>query len=176
MLALLAAVPAAWAQSKTESQLIADLNSGDAHKIIDAFQDFEKHYPTSTGVVPYIKKFLNDTDEPVKRKAAREAGLFHVDLSPAELKQVCALLSSSNPRAVVDALKALRDLKKPEVIPDILPCLSNSNKNVLRDACRTLAVLGNKDLIPSIEPLLHHSDSAVQKDARDAISKLQSKS
>jgi HEAT repeat protein len=175
VLAWLATMATAWAVP-SEDELLKDLNSGDAGKIVDAFQAFEKHYPTSPNVVPFIKKFLDDPRETVKRKAAREAGILHVDLSPAELKQVCGLLTSGNSKAVVDGLKALRDIKRPEAVPDILPCLKNSNKFVIRDACRTLAVIGSKDLIPSIQPLLAYPDPAVQKDAQEAISKLQAKS
>jgi HEAT repeat protein len=175
LLALLAAASTAWA-APSENELIADLNSGNEKKIVSAFQDLEKHYPTSTNVVPFIKKYLDDAREPVKRKAAREAGIFHVDLSSDELKKVCSLLTSSNPKAVSDGLKALRDIKKPEVVPDIVPFLKNSDPYVIRDACRTLAVLGNKDQIPLIEPLLTHPDPKVKKDAQEAIEKLRAKS
>jgi HEAT repeat protein len=77
---------------------------------------------------------------------------------------------------VSDGLKALRDIKKPEVVPDIVPFLKNSDPYVIRDACRTLAVLGNKDQIPLIEPLLTHPDPKVKKDAQEAIEKLRAKS
>jgi len=174
LLALLATVATAGA-APSEDKLLRELESGDSKKVVAAFLALEKNYPMSVNVVPYIRKMVSDSREPVKRKAAREAGIFHVDLSPTELNQVCELLTASDPKAVIDGLKALRDIKRPEAIPNIMPCLKSSNKFILRDSCRTLAVLGNKDLIPSIEPLLKDPDPGVQKDAQDAITKLSAK-
>jgi HEAT repeat protein len=173
-LVFLAAASAVWAVP-AEDQLISQLGSGDSSKVVAAFQSLEKNYPLSTNVVPFIKKMVGDSREAVKRKAAREAGIYHVDLSADELKQVCSLLTDSNWRAVEDGLKALRDLKKPDAAASVVPCLKNPNDHVMRDACRTLAVIGDKSVVPSIQPLLSNPNPAVHKDAQDAIDALNAK-
>ena len=76
----------------------------------------------------------------------------------------------------MDGLIALRGLKAPEALPEILPLLNHATPSVIRDACRTVAVLGGKEHIALIEPLLKHADPKVQLDAQDAIFKLKAKS
>lgn len=159
-------------------QCIIDLASPDAGKVQDALSHLEDLSQANQEVAkafPAIKSLLGDTREPVRRKAARIAGIFHLQLTEAELGQVCAQLKANDWREVQSALKALRDLKVPSTIPDILPCLSHPNPFVVRDACRTLAVVATKDVIPAIQPLLNNPNKAVQKDAQDAIDKLQAK-
>lgn len=165
-------------QEQIEDQLIKDLASPDADKVQDALGNLESIYDKKldvTNAFPVIKSLLGDSREPVRRKAARIAGIFHLQLTDAELKLVCAQLKANDWKEVQSGLKALRDLNVPSTVPDILPCLNHPNPYVVRDACRTLAVVANKDVIPSIQPLLNSPDNAVKKDAQDAIAKLQSK-
>lgn len=158
-----------------EGKLITDLSSPNEQVVIKALMRLEKEYPTSTNAFPAMKKLLTDPRSKVQRKAARVLGSLHAAVDDADLKNICSLLKSADPKTVVDGLMALRGLKAAQAVPEILPCLKSSNSHVIRDACRTLAVLANKDVIPSIEPLLTHPDKAVQKDAQDAIYALRAK-
>jgi HEAT repeat protein len=165
-------------QEQKEEQLIKDLASPDADKVQNALGDLESMYDKKLDVTnsfPVIRSLLGDSREPVRRKAARISGIFHLQLTGAELKLVCAQLKASDWKEVQSGLKALRDLNVPSTVPDILPCLQHPVPGVVRDACRTLAVVANKDVIPSIQPLLNSPDNAVKKDAQDAIAKLQAK-
>lgn len=172
---LTSALPAFAAKEKTEDQLIADLDSPKANLVTEAMLKLEKNYPTSTKAFPKIKSMLTDPRQPVRRKAARVLGALHAELSGADIKAISAMLKAADGQEVMDALKALRGLKAPQAVPDILPLLKSPVPNVIRDACRTLAILGTKDVIPSLEPLLNHSEPAVQKDAQDAIFKLKNR-
>lgn len=163
------------AAEKTEDQLIQELDSPKAEIVTRAMLLLEKQFPTSTKAFPTIKKLLTDQRPAVRRKAGRVLGALHAEVSETDIKNICAMLKSSEPGEVIDALKSLRGLKAPSAVPEILPVLKLGTPNVIRDGCRTLAVLGNKDTIPSIEPLLNHPNPAVKKDAQDAIFQLKSK-
>ncbi len=163
------------AKTKTEAEYIADLASPKKGVVTDAMLGIERNYPTSTQGIAEIKKMLTDPRPEVRQKAARVLGALHSDVSAEDLKNIAALLKSSNKNEVLDGLKALRGLKAESTVPDILPLLNNPDKNIMRDACRTLAVIGNKSNIPAIEPLLQNPDSAVKKDAQDAIFALKNK-
>jgi HEAT repeat protein len=160
---------------KTEDELIVDLASPKAKAVTSALQQIEKNYPTTTKALPAIKKLLTDSRPVVVRKAARVLGAIHADVSSDDIKNICALLNSTDKHEIMDGLIALRGLKAQSAIPQILPLLDNPDSNVKRDSCRTLAVLGDSSLIPSIKPLLTYPDLAVQKDAADAISILKEK-
>jgi len=159
----------------SEDELIAQLSSTDASKVADALQKIEKQYPLTTKALPTIKGLLNDDRVKVKRKAARVLGSLHSEVSEADVKAICTLLSASDPETITDGLKALRGLKAPSAVPFILPVLDNPKVNVVRDACRTLAVLGDKSIVPKLEPLLQRPEPALQKDAQDAIYALKAK-
>jgi HEAT repeat protein len=177
LLAFLAtASPLLAAKAKTEDELIADLGAAKPKTVTDALLHLEKEYPTSSKALPIIKGLLKDSRSEVRCKAARVLGALHTDVDQADLKNIYALLKASDPKEVMEGLKALRGLRAPDAVPEILPLLKHSTANVVRDACRTLAVLGNKDTIPAIEPLLKDSDAKIQKDAQDAIFALRSKS
>jgi HEAT repeat protein len=159
-----------------EDKLIMQLSSANEQVVCKAFLRLEKEFPTSTNSFPMARKLLTDYRPPVQRKAARYLGALHAKLDEADIKNICAMLTSADYKDVIDGLKALRGLDAPQTVPQILPCLKSSNPSILRDVCRTLAVLGNKDVIPSLEPLLQHADSKVKKDAQDAIAALKAKS
>lgn len=161
---------------KSEDELIADLASPKENEVTGALQKLEKEYPTSAKALPAIKKLLTDSRMKVRCKAARVLGALHADVNGDDIKAICALLKAKDTKEVEEGLKALRGLKAPGAVPEILPVLKSADTHNVRDACRTLAILGSKDVIPSIEPLLNHSDPAVQKDAKDAIFKLSEKS
>ncbi|MFO1513579.1 MAG: hypothetical protein U1F83_11790 [Verrucomicrobiota bacterium] len=165
----------AQAKDKTEDELIAALSSPKEKTVINAMQEMEKLYPTSTKCQDAIKPLLTDNRKPVMRKAARVLGVMNAPVSEADLKNIAALLKATDKYEIIDGLKALRGLKAQSTIPEITPLLQNPDKNVVRDACRTLAVLGDKSLIPTIKPLLEVQDLAVQKDAADAIAILKEK-
>lgn len=160
---------------KTEDELIAQLGSAKEKEVINALQEIEKLYPTSTKCQDAIKPLLADSRKPVVRKAARVLGVLNAPVSEADLKNIAVLLKGTDKYEIIDGLKALRGLKAQSTIPEITPLLKNPDKNVVRDACRTLAVLGDKSLIPTIKPLLEAPDLAVQKDAADAIAILKEK-
>jgi HEAT repeat protein len=162
-------------KAKGEDDLIAQLKSAKEKEVINALQEIEKLYPTSTKCQDAIKPLLTDGRKSVVRKAARVLGVMNAPVSEADLKNIAALLKSTDKSEITDGLKALRGLKAQSTIPDITPLLKNPDKNVIRDACRTLAVLGNKSLIPDIKPLLEYPDLAVQKDGADAIAILKEK-
>ena len=173
---LTVASPLQAAKDKTEDELIADLGSAMPKIVNSALLQLERQFPTSTKALPIIKRLLKDSRPEVRCKAARVLGALHAEVDQADLKNIYALLKASEPKEIMEGLKALRGLKAPDAVPEILPLLKHSTATVVRDACRTLAVLGNKDTIPAIEPLLQHSDAKVQKDAQDAIFALRSKS
>jgi HEAT repeat protein len=176
VLAALAWSLPALAATLSEDELIAQLSASDEGKVINALQKIEKEYPTGTKAIPAMKKLLSDDRIKVKRKAARVIGVIHADVTQDEITSICTLLKSSDADTVTDGLKALRGLKAPSAVPDLLPVLKNPKPNLVRDACRTLAVLGDKSVIPSIEPLLSSPNKAVVTDAQDAIFALKSKS
>lgn len=175
VLATLAVASPLVARDKSEDELIQDLASPNPDAVAMALQHIEKQYPTTTKALPPIKKLLADPREKVRRKAARVLGNIHAPVDEENLKDICALLKSSDHLEVIDGLKSLRGLKAASRVPEIVALLNDPHPNVLRDACRTLAVLGDKSTIPSIEPLLKNPNAAVQKDAEDAIFKLRSK-
>ena len=164
-----------FAGTTPEDKLIADLSSPNEGTVSKALLRLEKKFSSSTKAFPAARKLLADPRPMVQRKAARYLGAVHAKVDETDLKNICALLTSEDPKTVMDGLKALRGLEAPQAIPQILPCLKNVDPSVIRDACRTLAVLGNKDLIPNIEPLLKYADPKVQKDAQDAIDLLKAK-
>lgn len=166
------------AAQKSEDDLIAELASPNVTKVEAALQNLEKHYPTSTKALPQIKKLLTDDRPRVRRKAARVLGALHAEVSKEDVKAICELLKSQNPDEAIDGLKALRGLKAPQAVEQIIPILKETNRhpNVIRDACRTLAVLGDKSVIREIEPLLNSPNAAIKKDAQDAIFALKAKS
>lgn len=159
----------------TEAALIANLASPKEGTVTSALQSLEKEYPTSTNAFPTMKKLLTDPRDKVARKAARVLGSLHAPVDATDIKNICALLKSTDLDTITDGLKALRGLDAPSAVPDIVPLLDHANSHIVRDACRTLAVIGNKDLIPKIEPLLKSPDKAIQKDAQDAIVALKAK-
>jgi len=169
LLALFTLAFPAQAKEKTEEQLIQELASPNASKVADALQALEKQYPTSTNGFAAMKKLLTDDRAKVRRKAARVLGVLHAEVDEANIQAICKLLKSSDVDEMTDGLKALRGLKAPSAVPEILPLLKHPNSHIVRDACRTLAVLGNKETITSIEPLLNSPEAAVKKDAQDAI-------
>jgi HEAT repeat protein len=160
----------------SEAALIADLASPKEGTVTSALAKLEKEYPTSTTMLPAIKKLLADPRPKVQRKAARVLGALHAPVEQTDVKNICTMLKASDVDEVTDALKALRGLNAPSAVPEILPVLKSSTPNLVRDACRTLAVLGDKSIIPSIEPLLKDPNPKVQKDAQDAIFALKAKS
>ena len=164
------------ADTSTEDQLIAQLSSPDERVVTRALLRLEKQFFTSTNAFPAARKLLTDSRPMVQRKAARYLAVEHAKLDETDIKTICTLLTSSDPKTVMDGLKALRDLNASQTVPQVLACLKSTDDYVLRDACRTLAVLANKDVIPAIEPLLQHANPKVQKDAQDAIAALKSKS
>lgn len=165
----------AQAKEKTEDELIAALSSPKEKTVINAMQEMEKLYPASTKCQGALKPLLADNRKPVARKAARVLGVMNAPVSEADLKNIAALLKSTDKYEIIDGLKALRGLKAQSTIPEITPLLKNSDKNVIRDAIRTLAVLGDKSLVPTIQPFLNYQDLAVQKDAADALAILKQK-
>jgi HEAT repeat protein len=159
----------------SEDQVVANLASPKESVVISALRNVEKNYPTSTTVLPAVKKLLTDPRLEVKRKAARVLGVIHADVDSTDINNICDLLKSSDKRVIMDGLIALRGLKAQSAIPQIVPLLDNPDLNVKRDSMRTLAVLGDKSLIPKIQPLLTYPYLAVQKYAADAISILKEK-
>jgi HEAT repeat protein len=160
---------------KSEDELIADLASPKDNVVISALQNIERSYPTTTKALPAMKKLLADPRDKVKRKDARVLGVIHADVDSTDIENICELLKSSDKRAIMDGLIALRGLKAQSAIPQIIPLLDNPDSNVKRDSMRTLAVLGDSSLIPKIKPFLTYPDLAVQKDAADAIAILKEK-
>jgi HEAT repeat protein len=175
LLILTAVLPAPARPPKSEDELLTTLSSPKDKEVYNALQDLEKQYPADEKILPPIKNLLADPRPTVRRKAARVLGAIHADVSNADIKNICGLLTAADKHEVIDGLIALRGLKAPSAIPQILPLLDNPDLNIKRDSCRTLAVLGDKSLIPKIKPLLDYPDVAVQKDAADAIDILKEK-
>jgi HEAT repeat protein len=163
------------AKDKTEEELITALSSPKEKTVINAMQEIEKLYPASAKCQGALKPLLADNRKPVARKAARVLGVMNAPVSETDLKNITALLKSTDKYEIIDGLKALRGLKAQSAIPEITPLLKNPDKNVIRDAIRTLAVLGDKSLVPTIEPFMSYQDLAVQKDAADALAILKQK-
>ena len=163
------------AKDKTEDELVTALSSPKEKTVINTMQEMEKLYPTSIKCQDAIKPFLADSRKPVVRKAARVLGTMSAPVSQADLKNIAALLKSTDKYEIIDGLKALRGLKAQSTIPEITPLLKHSDKNVIRDSIRTLAVLGDKSLVPTIQPFMDYPDLAVQKDAADALAILKQK-
>jgi HEAT repeat protein len=159
----------------SEDEVVTNLASPKESVVISALRTVEKNYPTSTTVLPAVKKLLADPRPAVVQKAARVLGAIHADVDSTDIKNICELLKASDKHQIMDGLIALRGLKAQSAIPKIVPLLDNPDTNVKRDSMRTLAVLGDKSLIPDIKPLLTYPDLAVQKDAADAISILKEK-
>jgi len=157
---------------KTEDELIQDLSNPKDSIVKSAMLAIEKRFPRSPKATPLIKAALKDPRPEVRRKAARVLGVWHEELSTAELKDITAMLKSGERWEVGDALKALGDMRAKSTIPEILPLLKSENSFTVRDACRALAAIGDKSVIPSIEPLTNSTDPKIKKDAEDAIFKL----
>jgi len=175
MMAVLATAWPAAAREETEDQLIQDLAATNPGKVTDALQELQEKFPASTRAFAAEEKLLTDSRARVRRKAARVLGVLHADVSAADKQAISLLLKSYDANEIMDGLKALRGLKAPECVPDMLPLLKHDNSHVVRDACRTLAVLGTKDTVAALQPLLNSPDPAVKKDAQDAIFILQAK-
>ena len=174
--AMLAVAPSAHAKKlKTEDELIEEMSSPKEKIAVHAMLEYEKTYPTSTKAFPVIKKNLKDSRTAVRRKAARVLGSLHAEVSKEELKDIAALMKSTDKMEATDGLKALRGLRAKPVIPEIVAALEYPDDGVKRDACRTLAVVADKSVIPKIEPLLQFPSPKVQKDAMDAINTLKMK-
>ncbi|HEU5396889.1 MAG TPA: HEAT repeat domain-containing protein [Verrucomicrobiae bacterium] len=160
---------------ETEDQLVADLASPKEPVVIHTLQTLEKQYPNSPNSVPKIKELLTDQRPKVREKAARVLGAVHATVSAEDLKNISAMLESSDWKEAQEALLALRGLEAKSTIPKIIPLLKHSNSYVKRDACRTLAVLGDKSVVKDIEPLQSDPDPKVRTDAANAIFTLQHK-
>ena len=177
--AVLGTTSLANAASSAEDKDIQDLALAESEgTITSAMSRLERMYhedSSNTNSIPALKNLLDDKRSGVRRKAARLLGIFHAQLTDAELKEVCAQLKADDWGEVQSGLKSLRDLDATSAVPDVLPCLKHSNPQVVRDACRTLAVIGDKSVIPSIEPLLTSTDPKIKQDAQDAIDILKSK-
>ena len=55
-----------------------------------------------TKALPTIKKLLTDSRVKVRRKAARVLGAVHAEVDQDDVKNICALLKSSDPEEVTD--------------------------------------------------------------------------
>lgn len=161
--------------ARSESELLADLNSSSENTVSDALRALERHYPNSAAAQQGMVAKLDDSREIIRRRAARALGAIGARLDDAAMGKVVALLSSHDDDAIIDGLKALRGLGNASVVPAVLPLLRYNGSFVKRDACRTLAVLADRTVVSEIEPLLADADSNVQDDARLAIAKLQGK-
>jgi HEAT repeat protein len=171
--ALVGAAPSSYAgKEKTEDELIQDLSHAKDSVVRSAMQQLEKRFPNSPKALPLLKAALADPRPPVRRKAARVLGVWHVQLEADELKHIYAMLRVNERDETCDALKALGDMRAKVAVPEILPCLKSDNPFIVRDACRALALIGDKSVIPHIEPLLTSADPKIKKDAEDAIFKL----
>lgn len=169
------ASPVLAAKVKSEEEMIALLGSTKEKEVINALEQIQKNYLSSTKSHAAIKPLLTDSRIKVVRKSAYVLSAAHAEVSEADLNNIAALLKGTDKGEIIDGLKALRGLKARSVIPEITPLLKHPDKNVMRDSCRTLAVIGDKSLIPVIKPLLEYPDWAVQKDAADAIGILREK-
>lgn len=163
------------AAPKTEDQLLAELASPKENVVTHALQDLEKQYPNSPNSLPKIKEMLTDQRPAIREKAARVLGATHAKVSSEDLKNIAAMLESSDWKEVQQALLALRGLEAKSIVSKIVPTLQNPNSFVKRDACRTLAVIADKSVVKDIEPLQSDPDPKVQKDASDAIFTLKHK-
>lgn len=124
----------AWAQKHPEDWLVAQLDSPDGSKVVDAMKELEKQYPESPRAIAKMTELLKDRRDEVKQKAARVLGALHVKLADNTIADVIALLSSPNRGVVINGLKAIRDLNAPAAVPAILPLLQGKDSNVKRDA------------------------------------------
>ena len=121
---------------KTEEELIQDLSDPKDAVVKSAMLAIEKRFPHSPKATPLIKAALKDSRPEVRRKAARVLGVWHEELSAAELKDITVMLKTNERYEVTDALKALGDMRAKAAIPEILPCLKNENSFIVRDAWR----------------------------------------
>jgi len=158
-----------------EDRLIAQLASSDPETVVDALRDLPGRYPQSTNAVAAIRPFLQDPR--YRRHAARALGDYHAELPLDDVRLILGLLGSHDSNDVTDGLKALRGLREPTPVVDLMvqqmiPLLKDPNNHIVRDTCRTLAVHGNPEVIPYIEPLLQRPRWDVKKDAQDAIDAL----
>src|SRR5438128_2264235 len=103
----------------TEAALIADLASPKEGKVTDALSGLEKNYPLSTNGFSAMKKLLADPRNKVARKAARVLGALHAPVDQTDIKNICALLKSTDLDTITDGLKALRGLDAPSAVPEI---------------------------------------------------------
>ena len=156
---------------KSEAQLLTLLDSPDAGKVANAMEGLEENYPTEEAKAK-IASMVTDPRVKVRRKAARVLGALHVRLDVGTVDSIALMLAEQEKDTVLDALKALHDLRASSTVPKILPLLTSPDANIKRDACRTLADIADKSAIPKIEPLLSDSSGKVVKDARLAIEKL----
>ena len=162
----------------SEAYLIGMLSSHDLEEVYDALARLPEKYPDSTNAVRVISGMLGDSK--VRRQAARSLGHYRAELDVEHVRLILGLLHAYDPNEVMDGLKALRGLREPQPIVDLMvaqmiPLLKDKNDHVVRDTCITLAVHGNKDTIPHIEPLLTRIRWDVKKDATEAIAALRAK-
>jgi HEAT repeat protein len=175
-LALVATVSPTMAKPpETEESLMADLDSPKEGTVTHALLALEKKYPNSPNSLPKVKAMLTDQRPAIREKAARVLGATHAKVSAEDLKNISAMLESSDWKEAQQALLALRGLEAQSTVPKIVPLLKHPNAFVKRDACRTLEVIGDKSVIKDIEPLQSDPDPKVQKDASDAVFTLKHK-
>lgn len=86
----------------TEDDLIAQLGSAKEKEVINALQEMETLYPTSTKCQDAIKPLLADSRKPVVRKAARVLGILNAPVSEADLKNIAALFKSADKYEIID--------------------------------------------------------------------------
>ncbi|HEU5395668.1 MAG TPA: HEAT repeat domain-containing protein [Verrucomicrobiae bacterium] len=179
MLGLWFGTASAISARETQAQLIQELSATNSTDVItDAMSELERRNDrgdSQANAVPALKLLLPDDRSLVRRKAARLLGIFHAQLTDAEVQEVCRQLHSTS-REAESALKALQDLDAKSAVPEVILMLRHSDTYVVRDACRTLAVIGDKSAIPSLEPLLQSPNKSVVKDAQKAIDQLKARS
>ncbi len=172
----------------TESNLLAQLQSGDWQQMKEAMHKLPTQYPHSTNAVAIIRDILHrnqtlvvfeevvnyDTDQrtgthatirrpvhpdAIARESARALGNYHITPTETELDIIFnQLIAPHNSNAAMDGLKALRGMDATNAVPRLLPLLQDGNVHVVRDTMRTLAVLGDASVIPYIEPFLHNQN------------------
>jgi HEAT repeat protein len=119
--------PTAPMAPRTEDQLVHDLESKNAFTVLHALNQLEDRFPSSAKAFSAMKELLKDPRGEVRKKAARVLGAVHADVDQTDIKNICAFLKASDEKEVIDGLKALRGLKAPEAVAEILPLLKHSN-------------------------------------------------
>jgi len=134
---------------KSEAQLLTLLDSPDAGKVANAMEGLEENYPTEEAKAK-IASMVTDPRVKVRRKAARVLGALHVRLDVGTVDSIALMLAEQEKDTVLDALKALHDLRASSTVPKILPLLTSPDANIKRDACRTLA-----DIADNLDPSMN---------------------